>query len=599
MMQDVSGISTPMGTPRAATRDLEGSLAGSVRGGSVADIDDLGSRLEGLDTSSQGRGEAGESVKGGSEAGDSTRAPEGQDTEVDEASTPAAEEPTKDDLTTDDAKPSDDDETAKESTESNADPKDETTNEPTSEKLIDDNEVRHNPQGVLQNPDANIEYTVNNEDQDDKDKPKAENLSKDRDPNLDDDLDDLKAGNLGHSSSNEVDTTKLDKGKDPVNNLAESSFTQGLAEYQMDVHETKHQGGVAGQRMQDVENADEIVQPDEADPPPSKGEGNDGGPEVRDATPSQDEGTATATVDDESLGPRGALDGPQKFEVEWLETGRGQEKAAELDKKEYHFHGQDQGQGDKEGESGEAAKDEGKNDDRPDVPPSAHAAEATDTDQTNAKAEPVSDDTPVEAKGESKSESKPMQIQIEPAPIAQPASPSDEDSTSLTIPDTSDEQTPSVEINPPTFPAPPSEDPDVVDPISQAQSGATTPLDPAIARSFPDVPDESKPRVQVHVSSPLNTPQKERPQETFETATNATPVGVADLPGKSKSLSTTSLSLSAEGGDEASGSEAERAPGGGGHKRRLSARKSPKSPLLGDEDPGDFEPGEGWAVVTK
>ncbi|EIW65890.1 hypothetical protein TREMEDRAFT_72491 [Tremella mesenterica DSM 1558] len=32
---------------------------------------------------------------------------------------------------------------------------------------------------------------------------------------------------------------------------------------------------------------------------------------------------------------------------------------------------------------------------------------------------------------------------------------------------------------------------------------------------------------------------------------------------------------------------------------RARSRRSPKSPLLDDEDPGDFEPGEGWAVVTQ
>ena len=64
MMHDVSEISTPTGTPRAAARDLEGSVAGSVKSGSVAD-DDLGSRLEGLDISDR---KEGGSDAGGSEA---------------------------------------------------------------------------------------------------------------------------------------------------------------------------------------------------------------------------------------------------------------------------------------------------------------------------------------------------------------------------------------------------------------------------------------------------------------------------------------------------------------------------------------------------
>jgi hypothetical protein len=66
MMHDVSEISTPMGTPRAAARGLEGSVGGSVEGGSVADINDLGSRLEGLDTS--------DAKEGGSDAGESLAA---------------------------------------------------------------------------------------------------------------------------------------------------------------------------------------------------------------------------------------------------------------------------------------------------------------------------------------------------------------------------------------------------------------------------------------------------------------------------------------------------------------------------------------------
>jgi hypothetical protein len=195
---------------------------------------------------------------------------------------------------------------------------------------------------------------------------------------------------------------------------------------------------------------------------------------------------------------------------------------------------------------------------------------------------------PAEDKG---ADTKPMQVQIEPAPIAQPASEPESlsEDTQQIVPDTSDEPTPSAEIDPPTFPAPPSEDPDVVDPISSANSDrASTPIDPSIVKSFPDVPDEEKPRVEVHVSSPLTTPSKEK------TINNFTPL--ADIPGKSKSLQ--SLAAESEQDDDLE-SSADTPEAQAKHKRRLSARKSPKSPLLDDEDPGDFAPGEGWAVVTK
>jgi hypothetical protein len=550
MMQDVSGISTPMGTPRAAGRDLEGSVAGSVRGGSVADIDDLGSRLEGLDTSDQDGGR-----QEGSEVGE---AADKYNEEVPEAAEERKAETDKEEdveMTNEGMKSGPDENTTSKDDDIKVDAKE-------SPKKPSDEELALNPQGILQNPDAKVEYTVNDESKEKTDK------STDQDPNQADDLDALKEGKLEHDKSLGADTLN----QAPAEGIAESALELGGdMEPRLDIDETKHQGGVAGQRMQDVENADEVIQPDDVDTGKS-----DDGPEVRDATPSNDdagEGDDVVIEDGENLGPRGTLDGPQKFKVEFLEKGRGQEKAAELDQQEYQINEKAE-ETEEAGERTDTAAQEmtEQADEKP---------ESRDLEQDESKSAPDNET----AESSSTNEAKPIQVQIEPAPIAQPATESSEsNSLQPTIPDTSDEATPSVEIDPPTFPAPPSEDPDVVDPISNADSGTTTPLDPSIARTFPDVPDEEKPRVQVHVSSPLNTPQKEK----VEVASSTTPL--AELPGKSKSLS----SLAAESEPSEDDSDT---PEASRHKRRLSARKSPKSPLLDDEDPGDFEPGEGFAVV--
>jgi len=558
MMQDVSGISTPMGTPRAAGRDLEGSVAGSVRGGSVADIDDLGSRLEGLDTNERDEGrKEGSEVEGGAELG-------GEDTPEVAQETPEEVKEEDIEMTNEGMKSGRGEQATRndKKEEAKSDANTETNKEPSAD------DVTHNPQGVLQNPEAKIEYTVNDHVHDDTKESTHKSINKDRDPNLDDDLDALKAGELEHDKPSVKDLPN----QSAADSLAGSALELGGdVEPRVKSDETKHQGGVAGQRMQETENADQVIQPDD-----ETNTGNaDDGPEIRDATPAndvaQDEGVPIENG--ENLGPRGTLDGPQKFEVEFLEKGRGQEKAAELDQKEYHFSEKTEGGSEKseapieDGKEGEEQKTGDRNgDSEQDVPESISDSKAAEQSSTP--------------------ESKPVQVQIEPAPIAQPATELAESSDQV-VPDTSDEPTPSVEIDPPTFPAPPSEDPDVVDPISNADSGTTTPLDPSIAKTFPDVPDEEKPRVQVHVSSPLNTPQKEK----VDVASSTTPL--ADLPGKSKSLS----SLAAE--SEPSEDDHSDTPEATKHKRRLSARKSPKSPLLDDEDPGDFEPGEGWAVVTK
>jgi hypothetical protein len=543
MMHDVSEISTPMGTPRAAARGLEGSVGGSVEGGSVADINDLGSRLEGLDTS--------DAKEGGSDAGESLAASAGKEESVEmdkeEVNEPAKEE---EDVSMDNNTPKEDESSiGTEKVIAKTSAEEETVHEPMAGEAPTDH-----PQGILQDPKATVE-TVELENND----PKPTESS-DRDPNLDDDLDDLKAGKLEHSKSTDDD---IPTDEIPADNLSGGMLGQNEIEPEISKDELKHQGGVAGQRMEDVENPDQIISPDDVE-----SNVDDGGPEIEDATPSNDalENRGVAIEDGKDLGPRGSLDGPQKFSVEFLEESRGTEKAAELDQSEYHMS-KKEGESENEGSATDEKSEGGEK---------TSEAPAGETEESTLPAE------------DKDAETKPMQVQIEPAPIAQPAS--EPEDTQQVVPDTSDEPTPSAEIDPPTFPAPPSEDPDVVDPISSANSdaGASTPIDPSIVKAFPDVPDEEKPRVEVHVSSPLTTPSKEK------TANNFTPL--ADIPGKSKSLQ--SLAAESEQDDDLE-SSADTPEAQAKHKRRLSARKSPKSPLLDDEDPGDFAPGEGWAVVTK
>lgn len=608
MLQDVSGVSTPTGTPRAAHRDLEGSLAGSARGeGSVADADDLGNRLEGMDVKEHDF--AADNAEGEQQEMEQEAEPKGA--KVDRDPTP---EPPRDiaDKDHDEAKKieydqgmfkddrgnlvqdkgdntfvtGDMDDDAKALEEEKGYGK----ASPILEKP-DDLDHIHHPRGALEDPDAKVEYTIKDQDQAPEEKPHDHSTSDERDPNEDDDLDALKRGDLHKSEpGQQLGTHTTDQ--NPVNNLVEASLSQNVAEHHLSSDETKHQGGVAGQRMEDVENADEVVQPDEAESLKANQQ-SDGGPDIREATP--------VSTTDGDLGPKGALDGPPKFDIEWLEKGRGQSKAVDLDQNEYHWHdnhdgGKNPGPGEnsEQGQepvkqTSESAQSEPKTDKN-----GKDDTTATDTVTTGEKEAPMQSQEdkavllPDAPATEPKTDAaRPVQIHIEPGPVVQPA----EDvtpgaSSTASVPDTSDEPTPGVEINPPTFPAPPSDDPDVVDPVSHPQSGTSTPIDPSFVKAFPDVPSEEKPRVEVHVSSPVNTPQK----NCEDPLAGSTPL--ANIPGKSKSLSHPDLK-----GESEDGAEEHKTPEG--LSKRLSARRSPKSPLLDDEDPGDFEPGEGWAVVTK
>jgi len=219
---------------------------------------------------------------------------------------------------------------------------------------------------------------------------------------------------------------------------------------------------------------------------------------------------------------------------------------------------------------------------------------------------------------------RPMQIHLEPAPIAQPieeaatettashahgtetdpAQYNEADEPSLASGEDGDDLLSSSENQEGqniTWPNAPHNDPDSLSPNDKAElpSAASTPIDPNFLKSFPDVPDESKPRVEVHVTSPTTTPHKLESRESFSfSKPDDTPT---KLPRSAKSLSIApdmgSPPAQADDQDllEISESAQDVAPG---LSKRLSAKRSPKSPLLGDEDPGDFEPGEeGWAVV--
>lgn len=233
------------------------------------------------------------------------------------------------------------------------------------------------------------------------------------------------------------------------------------------------------------------------------------------------------------------------------------------------------------------------------------------------------------------------QFEVEPAPTAPSIQPSPP--TFLDVPSpveiVDEEKTPTGEEAAPDFPTPPAADPDVVDPISETTSSTElespqqsavaafnepsdapeTPIDKSMLKYFPEVPDEEKPRVEVHVSSPAVTPAKSKRESIgnpksptgLPASSSERSLGgesdVADLQGQSKSISHPTLdnitpsksSLYAVEGDSSDQLDTMTPEAAKRLSKSNSMRKSPKSPLLDDEDPGDFEPGEGWAVVTK
>lgn len=198
----------------------------------------------------------------------------------------------------------------------------------------------------------------------------------------------------------------------------------------------------------------------------------------------------------------------------------------------------------------------------------------------------------------------PLQVNIEPAPIAQPVKDSSPSSSQIPNPTSSVSEDRQPTPTPPNFPEPPHSDPSTEAPQSAksiSSDRSSTPIDPAIMRSFPDVPDEEHPRVEIHVS-PHVTPAK--------SGSSSKPLGKPDSPTKSSTQQSVERKDSLEAPTTPETAQGEKldvndpsgtgSAGGAGLSKRRSVRRSPKSPLLGDEDPGDYVPGEeGWAVVTK
>lgn len=506
MLQDVSGISTPTGTPKAARRDLEGSMRGdgsvqgegSARGdGSVAgDMDDLSSRLEGLTGHLMDRDEPGETPR---------------------------------------------------------------------EEFIPD----------LAGPGIKI------------------------DANEASDLDALEPGDV----EREIPASGTYTGREALTNHGE--------------------GGVAGHLLPDIGSRDEI------EPPFSQSskfhEDFDRNVPAASAVARETPmAPYEATVED----PKTAKN-PTKWlgaRYEYISAGEGGLRESEGEGRSdeasgvryhtaladsYEKHSSDDIQDEKQIAAKQNTIDAEQINKYEDKDEST-SAEAPQRDEGDAEAkfhaQVLQADEPGFQLVKSETAKKPLQVQIEPAPIAQPldeeaVEPYRTDESLKASPMQVDEEGISNDTATLELPSVPRTELDSLSPTAQgyqSRSPSLTPIDASILRSFPDVPDEEKPRVEVHVSSPQNTPQKGR---SGSLGTNQeTPI--AYLPGHSKSLSGPPAEAMGTPGNfpnqtgeldnDATPQTAKQLT------KRLSTRRSPKSPLLDDEDPGDYEPGEeGWAMVTQ
>lgn len=176
---------------------------------------------------------------------------------------------------------------------------------------------------------------------------------------------------------------------------------------------------------------------------------------------------------------------------------------------------------------------------------------------------------------------KPLQVHVEPSPFgpvsdaASPPPPAangpangpslkvQAPSTSVSVDGDADEPRTA-----PSFPDTPHNELPAIDTPADTPARSGTPADPLPVtphKHFPEVPDEQHPYVGVHVSPHASS-------QVSGLKSNSPPL--------SPSVSSGSLSAIEAG-----------------RRQRNSFRA--RSPLLDDEDPGDFEPGEAWAVVTK
>lgn len=734
MMQDVSGISTPTSTPRADHKDLErdesvrgeGSVVGE--GNSTGEVDgaDLGDRLRGLNVGDRDRDPT-PAPPSPTQAGHGgfakAREVDGivvvddvkQGGNLDEQKTAApgaSEEPSVVENLENEAAKTDEtrdkDEAAKEETAPAHGQSQAKTfgDQPHPNNLADPSA----PSAEDARPDIPRETPeqVN----------EAIGPELDEDPNKASDLDDLKSGKLErHTDPSGIHTMD----QNPINNLAEATMAQGIDEPIVPQEDLKVQGGVAGQRMEDVEK------PTSIEPPKAQAEEyiNDDGMDVHTATEPSRQADSQPAESTSTTHPREPTDMmPDVIEGKGAagiplsvadHAGSGPMTSGDTDKlkdlineQRRKEHDNDEEAKEKNEQKNQGEKDPGQNleteEDRDEGAPrkdvlvkaldqnkdtekdlqeetneqqrekardvtskmteklrgddqkdedaaiaeeevlEKQAKEGNDdsevaglkgsgtADLSEAVNEMTIDDAATEndekANGQDAAvteEKEPIQVQVEPAPIAQPAETVEESEKNPAVTTTDQPQelaaTDATKTlsSPPAFPDPPVEDPDVVDPVKSTTDTpaeladpveATTPIDPTFLKAFPAVPDEEKPRVQVHVSqSPVASPLR----KTQGASDPETPL--AKLQGKSKSLSLHDLAVGGtEEGARGAGDELpekderrdsldvdQQTPVGGQGKlsKRLSTRKSPKSPLLADEDPGDFEEGEGWAVVTQ
>ncbi|ORX35679.1 hypothetical protein BD324DRAFT_631111 [Kockovaella imperatae] len=533
------------------------------------------------------------------------------------------------------------------------------------------------------------------------------------DPNKAKDLEDLKQGNLSHEK-HELGTHTVDQ--NPINNIAEAGVAQGLAEHDIAPDELRAQGGPAGQRLEEIETADEVKAPTSQG---SKSQGYAGSSELDVQTlPTEAESTSTDVGSDDGLSLSNVVEGARAAGTRLDEAGAGQTTSENTDRLKEELAEERKKKGDREGvneqqdanlqteedrdegmsrkeqlikaldqnadpdknlEGGaddgtkEKAKeatmtmtgakpmaedeteevvnddeggdnggqgDKGGNKDDVKVEDTTESHEEQEDDNQDGGKTPTSDrrgsvieqqvvgtsdkdKAATDQEDSTDGSHQPIQVQVEPAPIAQPAQDDADQAPDQPGSVRSESVTPTPSLdNPPNFPEPPTDDPDVVDPVSsttgsdQEAAGTSTPIDSSVMKSFPDVPDEDHPRVQVHVHSPLSTPfrnhSNQNPMDTPGTSrgsasTEETPI--AKIPGHSKSLSypseLTGTNEELGGSPDVArrdslgitGTPVDQTDNGSGLAKRASTRRSPKSPLLDDEDPGDFQGGDGWAVI--
>ncbi|ORY26152.1 hypothetical protein BCR39DRAFT_541999 [Naematelia encephala] len=400
------------------------------------------------------------------------------------------------------------------------------------------------------------------------------------DPNTDGDLAALKAGELNHPPTDQV----VDES--PLEFLAQAGQAGTQVERSATPEAPKEPS--PGELMGFLKRPDVIEEPSphEAD--------TEGVLEVREATPIQTEDLASAEdrtpVDDvpEAQGSEDAEDG-----LEEQGGDKRQRSSMSTDERKVVEDWQhSQGITYEASEAENAVEPDSKEiTDQSDKPVSAAQLKTESEPNPILPTPPSGDpiDTPLAR--------KPLQLHLEPAPIAQPldedlspAKPTDEKFSADTEQKQIEEEDTDGETTPPAFPTAPINDFDDEPTDSEpplSTNSESTPIDSSVLKSFPEVPDESKPRVEVHVQSPQSTPQKHR--ASFDA--NQTPLAI--LPGQSKSLNAYN-SPPADADLDTTPQQNQ-----SGLNKRHSTRRSPKSPLLDDEDPGDFEPGEGWAVVTK